>query len=93
MPLIHNRKTSKQVLHMSISNEAVEKLITDAMSGAEVTVSGDGYKYETTIVSQAFAGLNKVKRHQLVYAAVNAAITSGELHALTITALTPEEVA
>jgi acid stress-induced BolA-like protein IbaG/YrbA len=78
---------------MSISNEAVEKLITDAMSGAKVTVSGDGYKYETTVVSPAFTDLSKVKRHQLVYAAVNSAITSGELHALTITALTPEEAA
>ena len=53
---------------MSISNEAVEKLITDAMSGAKVTVSGDGYKYETTVVSRAFMDLSKVKRHQLVYA-------------------------
>ena len=76
---------------MSISNEAVEKLITEAMPGAAVTVSGDGYKYQTTVVSSQFADLSKVKRHQLVYAAVNAAITSGELHALTITALTPEE--
>jgi acid stress-induced BolA-like protein IbaG/YrbA len=78
---------------MSISNEAVEKLINDAMLGAKVTVSGDGYKYETTVVSPAFTDLSKVKRHQLVYAAVNSAITSGELHALTITALTPEEAA
>lgn len=78
---------------MSISNEAVEKLITDALSDAQATVSGDGYKYETTVISDAFAGLSKVKRHQLVYATVNAAITSGELHALTITALTPEEAA
>ncbi len=78
---------------MSISNEAVEKLITSAIPGAEVTVSGDGYKYETTVISQDFEGLNKVKRHQLVYAAVNSAITSGELHALTITALTTEEAA
>ena len=78
---------------MSISNEAVEKLITDAMPEAEVTVSGDGYKYETTVISTAFDGLSKVKRHQLVYSAVNSAITSGELHALTITAITPEEAA
>lgn len=78
---------------MSISNEAVEKLISEGIAGAEVTVSGDGYKYETTVVSSAFANLSKVKRHQLVYAAVNSAITSGELHALTITSLTPEEAA
>jgi len=76
---------------MSISNEAVEALISDAFDQVEVTVSGDGYKYETTVVSDAFAGLSKVKRHQLVYKAVNEAIMSGELHALTITALTPEE--
>jgi len=78
---------------MSISNEAVEKLITDAITGSKVSVSGDGYKYETTVISTDFAGLNKVKRHQLVYAAVNSAIASGELHALTITAVTPEEAA
>lgn len=78
---------------MSISNEAVEALISNAFDDVEVTVSGDGYKYETTVVSPAFADLSKVKRHQLVYKAVNEAIISGELHALTITALTPEESA
>ena len=78
---------------MSISNEAVEALLLDGIKGANVTVTGDGYKYETTVISSAFTDLSKVKRHQLVYAAVNQAITSGELHALTITALTPEEAA
>ena len=78
---------------MSISNDAVETLISDAFDQVEVTVSGDGYKYETTVISPAFADLSKVKRHQLVYKAVNEAIISGELHALTITALTPEEAA
>ena len=77
---------------MSISNEAVQALIEAAFDDGQVTVSGDGYKYETTVVSQQFSGLNKVKRHQLVYKAVNEAITSGELHALTITAITPDEV-
>lgn len=78
---------------MSISNEAVEALLLEGIEGANVTVTGDGYKYETTVISSAFTDLSKVKRHQLVYAAVNQAITSGELHALTITALTPEEAA
>jgi len=78
---------------MSISNEAVETLISDAFDQVEVTVSGDGYKYETTVISPAFDGLSKLKRHQLVYKAVNEAIISGELHALTIIALTPEEKA
>ena len=78
---------------MSISNEAVVDLIRSAIPDAEIVVEGDGYKYQTEVVSSAFAGLSKVKRHQKVYAAVSEAITSGELHALTIIALTPEEKA
>ncbi len=76
---------------MSISNEDVTKLIEAGIPDAKVSVSGDGYKYETTVISETFEGLNTLKRHQAVYAAVNSAITSGELHALTITAKTPEE--
>lgn len=78
---------------MSISNEAVVELIKAGMADAEVVVTGDGYKYQTEVVSAAFDGMSKLKRHQAVYATVNAAITSGELHALTITALTPDEKA
>ena len=78
---------------MSISNEAVVELIKTGIVDADVVVTGDGYKYQTEVISSVFAGMSKVKRHQAVYATVNAAITSGELHALTITALTPEEKA
>lgn len=77
---------------MSISNADVTTLIEDGIPGASVTVSGDGYKYETTVISETFEGLSTLKRHQAVYAVVNSAITSGELHALTITAKTPAEV-
>ncbi len=77
---------------MSVSNEDVCKMIQAAFPDAKVSVDGDGYKYETTVISDAFAGLNTLKRHQAVYAAVNEAITSGDLHALTITAKTPDEV-
>lgn len=77
---------------MSISNDEVVTMITRHIPDAEVTVNGDGYKYEAIIISDAFQGLNTMKRHQLVYAALNDAITSGELHALTIKAYTPEEV-
>jgi acid stress-induced BolA-like protein IbaG/YrbA len=76
---------------MSISNEAVKQLILEQIPDAHIEVSGDGYKYEAEVVSAAFAGLNTLKRHQLVYAAVNTAITSGQLHALSIRAFTPDE--
>ena len=76
---------------MSISNDDVSKLIQDAFPDAKISVEGDGYKYETTVVSATFEGLNTLKRHQAVYAAVASAITSGDLHALTIHAKTPDE--
>ena len=76
---------------MSISNDAVKQMIQDKLPDAQISVSGDGYKYETDIISEAFTGLNTLKRHQLVYAAVNEAITSGQLHALTIRTFTPDE--
>lgn len=76
---------------MAISNEAVQQMILDKLPDAQVQVSGDGYKYEAEIVSAAFEGLNTLKRHQMVYAAVNEAITSGQLHALTLRTFTPAE--
>jgi len=78
---------------MSISNEAVIDLIKTAMPDAIVEVTGDGYKYEAKVTSASFEGLNTLKKHQMVYAAVDSAIQSGDLHALTIIALTPEESA
>lgn len=77
---------------MSISNEAVKQLIQEKIPDAQVEISGDGYKYEAEVISTAFAGLNTLKRHQLVYAAVNSAIASGQLHALTIRASAPDEM-
>ena len=74
-----------------MSNEDVVALIKQGIPKAQVTVDGDGYKYETTVVSDTFEGLNTLKRHQAVYAAVDSAITSGDLHALTIHAKTPSE--
>jgi acid stress-induced BolA-like protein IbaG/YrbA len=74
---------------MSISNEAVAELILKAIPDAKVEVTGDGYKYEANIISASFAGLNTLKMHQMVYAAVDSAISSGELHALSINASTP----
>ncbi len=76
---------------MSISNEAVSALIQAGFTDAQVNVSGDGYKYHARVVSSDFKGMTKIKRHQKVYATLSESIASGELHALTIEALTPEE--
>ncbi len=67
----------------------IKKMIEDGIPGALATVSGDGHKYEAHVVSAEFAGLSMVKQQQMVYATVNAEITSGALHALSIKTETP----
>jgi BolA protein len=48
--------------------------------------------FRVIIVSPLFAGLSRVARQQLVYAALTQEL-AGPVHALSITARTPDEVA
>ncbi len=71
--------------------EHIQQLIAAHMPEATVEVSGGEGKFIANVTSEVFAGLSPIKRHKLVYASVNDEITSGELHALTIVAKTPDE--
>lgn len=62
------------------------------MPAAKVEVSGGEGKFVAQVVSDEFADLSLIKRHKLVYACVGNEIASGELHALTIIAKTPDEI-
>lgn len=74
-----------------METSAVERLIRAGIPGAVVQVTGDGSHFEAVVVSEAFAGLTPIKKQRLVMEAVKAQIASGELHALSIKTLTPEE--
>ena len=69
----------------------VQRRIEAGLPGAQVTVTGDGSHFEAVVVSTEFEGKSPVQKQKMVYATVNEAITSGELHALTIKAYTPEQ--
>lgn len=71
--------------------EEVKSFIEAGMPGSTVTVTGDGSKFEATVVSADFEGKTMVQEQKMVYATVNQQITSGALHALTIKAYTPGE--
>jgi BolA protein len=47
--------------------------------------------YRVTIVSTQFAGLRPIARHQLIYRTLGELMQT-DIHALSITAFTPEEV-
>lgn len=69
----------------------VKALLEEQLTDAEVVVDGEGCDFRLTIVSEAFAGLNPVKRQQLVYSYLNELIASGAIHAVTMTTQTPAE--
>lgn len=58
--------------------------------GHEGAKDGRGH-YRVKIASEAFRGLSKVRRHQLVYDALKPWF-SDEIHALIINAFIPEEL-
>lgn len=76
---------------MPMSAATIEELIKTALPDARVSIddlAGDGDHYAATVVSSAFAGLTRVRQHQLVYAALQGRM-GGELHALSLTTLVP----
>ncbi|HET9843958.1 MAG TPA: BolA/IbaG family iron-sulfur metabolism protein [Gammaproteobacteria bacterium] len=69
----------------------LKSLIKKAIPDAEIFVEGDGYHYQTTVISDVFKDKSLVERQKLVYKAVSEHIQSGELHALTIKTKTTHE--
>ena len=61
---------------MAMAADEIERLIRDAIPDAEVTITdlaGDGDHYAARVVSATFAGMNRVRQHQRVYAALGGA--------------------
>ena len=76
---------------MPMSQEALEAPLRDGFPDAEIEIqdlAGDGDHYRAKIVSAAFAGLPRVRQHQLVYAALKGKM-GGELHALALETSAP----
>ena len=69
----------------------LEMWIVNDLPCEHLTVEGDGAHFSALIVSNEFAGLNRIKRQQRVNAILNQHFYSGELHALSMQTLTPDE--
>jgi BolA protein len=79
--------------------EQIRKRLTDALAPVELAVIDEGYKhathanagkghYHVRIVSTAFAGVLPLKRHRMVYAALEGLMDQG-IHALSLDAKSP----
>lgn len=74
-----------------MDTSTVQNLIRQGMPEAHVEVRGaDGVHFEALVVSPAFAGKLPLARHRMVYATLGD-LMGGEIHALSLRTLTPEE--
>jgi len=81
----HKLRTALQPLRLEIEDESHKHA-----GHAGARESGGGH-FNVTIVSAAFSGLGLLQRHRLVYDALGDTMRR-EIHALSIRALSPEEV-
>lgn len=73
-----------------VTPESIQLNIMQGMVTEHLSVAGDGAHFEAVVVSDAFAGKNRVQRHQLVYQTLGERMRE-EIHALSIKTYTPQE--
>lgn len=74
-----------------LNPQHIEIVDESALHAGHAGARSGGGHYQLTLISPAFAGLNGVARHRLVYQAVGDLIPT-RIHALSITALAPDEL-
>ncbi|MEE2730225.1 MAG: BolA/IbaG family iron-sulfur metabolism protein [Pseudomonadota bacterium] len=74
-----------------MQTEQVVARISAALPGAEISVDGADCSFSVVVLSADFAGMPVVRRQQKVLSAFNQELQTGELHALSVKAHTPEE--
>ena len=70
-----------------VQPDAVEAAIKQVIPDANVTVedlTGGGDHLQVTVVSSAFAGLSRIRQHQMVYGALQQELASEAIHALAL---------
>lgn len=80
---------------MAMTRETLESLLSEAFPDADITLTdlaGDDNHWQAEIVSPQFAGVPRVKQHQMVYAALKGKVGNDgdELHALALKTKAPE---
>lgn len=88
-PLLFQREIEEKL--QSIFKPFYLVVTNDSDKHAGHAAAGAATHFSVYIVSNSFSKLMKVARHRLVYSALSDAFAAG-LHALNITALTPDEL-
>lgn len=76
-----------------MQSSELKSLLETAFPGARIdAASPDDVHFQALVVSEAFAGKPTLARHRMVYAALGERM-GGEVHALSLRTLTPQEAA
>ena len=73
-----------------VTPESIRASLESGLPCEHVEVRGDGRTSRRSSSRRAFAGLSRIKQHQLVYAALGDRMRE-EIHALSMQTLTPEQ--
>ena len=71
--------------------EQLRSIIAAGLACTHLEVDGDGRHWSAVVVSESFAGLRPLARHQKVYATLGQKIQTDEVHALSMKTYTPAE--
>ena len=72
-----------------VTPESIQSTIAAGLPCTHVAVDGDGHHFQAIVVSDRFAGLTRIKQHQLVYGALGDRMRE-EIHALSLQTFTPD---
>ncbi len=75
---------------MSVNPEELKQRIESGIPGARADVSGDGHHFNAIVSAPAFAGLNRIAQHRLVYGVFGAEL-GDRIHALSLQTKAPEQ--
>lgn len=71
----------------------VRALIMEQLIDARIEIQGADCSFTARVVSESFEGMRPVQRQQKVLSCFSEQLADGRLHALTVEAFTPAELA
>ena len=74
-----------------MNEEKIRSNILNVLPEACISFHEKDCNFKIKIISRQFTGLNVIQRHKLVLGALEKFIKSGELHAVSLETLLPEE--
>ncbi len=81
----------RERLEQAFSTDQIDIIDESHLHAGHAGAASGGGHFNVTIITDQFEGKSTIERHRMVYIAVDDLMRS-EIHALSIKALTPEEI-